>query len=220
MKTEQMMDIMSGLSEEQLNRHHDMKLKLKRKKTKLRYATVIGVAASLVLIFTVIPWYIKISKGANAVDPRIEVRYESIFDAEKDLNYKTLFTNLNLEKSVIYVTYKEKDDIADYSQPESLKISIDTSEGKLIGQVTLYTFFGKSSLDGLVSEYTENVEEKKVFEHEIRFSERQNKGSYYIQARFLHDGNLYIIDVANMNPDKQVSEILDGYLEKILSTNN
>ncbi len=220
MKTEQMMDIMSGLSEEQLDRHHDMKMKLKRKKKKRRYATVIGAVACLMLVFVAMPWYIMIGEVAYGNENMVDIKYNQISDAEMVMNYKTLYTNLNLDKPVIYVTYRGKDGVADYSQPKSLKVSIDTSEGKLIEHVTLYTFFGKSSLDGLVSEYTENVEEKKVFGYDIRFSKRQNKGSYYVQARFLYDGNLYIIDVANMNPDKPVSKILDSYLEKILSTYN
>ncbi len=217
MKKDMLIDIMSNIDDSLIERYTEEKEKLleakKRKKKRMRYTTVIGVAASLILVFTIIPWYIRISEGANARSTHIDVQYESISDAEKDLNYKTLFTDLELENATIYVSYNGKDGIADYSNPDILLININMGEGKNAELVKMQISFDISSLDG----YKKQYETRKIYGYEVKIREYQSNNGYHIKAAFIHDGFLYEIYIFNSNPDKPVSEIFDSYIEKLLS---
>lgn len=210
------MDAISYLDAELLAVHLEKKAKLRahakaKKKTILQWGAI---AACIALILCMVPIVNMIFNGSHG-DAPVSVEYNDINEAHNQLGFDTLYAKLDYDVATtrtIMVSYKDDGEgNAVISEPTQLlirQIYINSNEAV---NVNFYILFDKADVN---DSYIGGYEEQGLFEEingvKVHYSNIFD-GSNHAQAKFIYEGNLYVIDAISSG------EIdLDYFLEKLL----
>lgn len=210
------MDAISYLDAELLAVHLEKKAKLRarakaKKKTILQWGAI---AACIALILCMVPIVNMIFNGSHG-DAPVSVEYNDINEAHNQLGFDTLYAKLDYDVATtrkIMVSYKDDGEgNAVISEPTQLLIRQIYKNNNEAVNVNFYILFDKADVN---DSYIGGYEEQGLFEEingvKVHYSNIFD-GSNHAQAKFIYEGNLYVIDAISSG------EIdLDYFLEKLL----
>lgn len=146
------------------------------------------------------------------------VEYGSIEEAHNALKYNTLYSNLILDESqqvdinVLFSGAMPDTEIS-FANPKELVIHSSYDYGEFIDMVDYYVLFNKESVDdSYIGGYVEQGLTKEINGVTVHYCLFESNGRMHGQAKFLHDGNLYVIDVKSSGTE----HTLDTYLNMVL----
>lgn len=150
--------------------------------------------------------------------PPISVEYNSIEEAHSAIQYNTLYSNLVPDESGFdNITTIFPSSVGTEGnllvKPNQLIIHSSYDNGDSIDMVDYYVLFGKTSVDeSYIGGYVEQGLTKEIKGVTVHYCLFESNGRMNGQAKFLYDGNLYVIDVKT-NGD---TYNLDTYVEMVL----
>ena len=172
------------------------------------------------MVVFIVPSVLIAFQGANSADPGVDI-YNSLDAVHDALGYDTLYSKLDLDKartsnisiSSTVVTpsgvYADGNLQMSVKKPSQLLIQASYSNGELIDRVNYYIIFNKNSIeDGYIAGYEEQGLTKEMNGITVHYSLIQD-GAMHGQARFVYDGNLYIIDVHSWGDQYNLDTYLD-----------
>ncbi len=221
MKKDMFIDIMSNIDDSLIEKYAEEKekfMKVKRKKAKrLRYATVVGAVACLVLVFGVaLPMIGSVPGKGNTTNPNVTVKYSNVAEAEAQLNYKTLYSNISLTNSRITVTFKGKDDATpDYDNPITFRIQQIERIEKNTKEIVFGLYYDINDYESVkIKNGTEKAKPYNGITVYIVSKEIDNL--YKRQAMFVYDNHVYVVEILLRGYDEMdIDEMLDEYLNII-----
>jgi len=184
-----------------------------RKKTGwLKWA---GVAAGFCLI-VYLGFMMKIAfTGANAPGPT-NFYYDSFAEMNAAIGKDTLYNDANTafaESETVSISiscYEDENGNVDVRDPNQLKATL--SGGGI--RVSYYILFGK---DNVKASYIGGYEEQKLRREINGITVHYSKiydGSYHSQAKFIYDGDLYVIDVTSKEDIHDIQDYIDRILKE------
>jgi len=184
-----------------------------RKKTGwLKWA---GVAAGFCLI-VYLGFMMKIAfTGANAPGPT-NFYYDSFAEMNAAIGKDTLYNDANTafaESETVSISiscYEDENGNVDVRDPNQLKATL--SGGGI--RVSYYILFGK---DNVKASYIGGYEEQKLRREINGITVHYSKiydGSYHSQAKFIYDGDLYVIDVTSKEDIHDINDYIDRILKE------
>lgn len=186
-------------------------------KTLIKWA--FAVAACFALVMCAMPIINLVFDGSHSGAP-VSIDYNSLDEAHDALGYETLYSKLNFDEantnniSISYASI-ESDGIeqADLEKPLQLKISTSYPNGETTDRVDYYIIFNKNSVDdSYIAGYEEQGLTKEIGGITVHYSLIQD-GAMHGQAKFLYEGNLYVIDVNSRGNAYN----LDTYIDMVLN---
>ena len=225
MTGEKLSNAITELDSDILDRYFKMKSSLEKKAKRrawIKWTPL--VAACLALVVFIAPSVFIAFQGAHSGDPSVDI-YNSLDEVHDALGYDTLYSNLDLDQtrtcnisiSNAVVTpsgvYADGDLQMSIKKPSQLLIQASYSNGELIDRVNYYIIFNKNSIDdGYIGGYEEQGLTKEINGITVHYSLIED-GAMHGQARFLYNGNLYIIDVHSWGDQYN----LDTYLDMVFN---
>ena len=174
-----------------------------------------GVAAGFCLI-VYLGFMMKIAfTGANAPGPT-NFYYNSFAEMNAAIGKDTLYNDANTafaESETISISiscYEDENGNVDVRDPNQLKATL--SGGGI--RVSYYILFGK---DNVKKSYIGGYEEQKLRREINGITVHYSKiydGSYHSQAKFIYNGNLYVIDVTSKEDIHDINDYIDRILKE------
>ena len=173
-----------------------------------------GIAAGFCLI-VYLGFMMKIAfTGASAPGPT-NFYYNSFAEMNAAIGKDTLYNDVNTafaESEIVSISISCNEDEngnVDVRDPNQLKATLTNGEIK----VSYYILFGKDNVKkSYIAGYEEQRLRREINGITVHYSKIYD-GAYHSQAKFIHDGNLYIIDVTS---NEDTHEIMD-YIDRILT---
>ena len=149
--------------------------------------------------------------------PSISVEYGSIEEAHDAIKYNTLCSNIVLDESgfsSINTIFSSSDSTESlFIKPRELLIHTSYDHGSFVDMVDYYVLFNKESVDeSYVDGYVEQGLTKEINGVTVHYCLFESDGGMQGQAKFLYDGNLYVIDVKSSGTECT----LDTYIDMVL----
>lgn len=139
--------------------------------------------------------------------PPLSVDYPTLEAAHAALGYTTLYENILLDNadytdiSIIYDAYSSKPDESvggAFSTPRQMLIDTSFTDGKQIDQVEYYIIFGSNTVDdSYIGGYTEQNRKQEIGGITVHFSIYKSGDLLRSHAKFIYEGNLYVIHVTS-----------------------
>ncbi len=194
----------------------DVPQKKSANKTWVKWAS--AVAACLVLVVCAIPIINLVFDGSHS-GAHVSINYNSLEEVHTALGYETLYSKLDLEQadtsniSISYDSISGADgEQANLEKPLQLLIRMSYPNGEITDRVDYYIIFNKDSVDdSYIGGYEEQGLTKEINGITIHYSFMQD-GAMHGHAKFLHEGNLYVIDVNSWGNEYN----LDTYIDMVL----
>ena len=176
-------------------------------------------AACFALVICAMPIMNLIFGGSHGEAP-VSNTYDSIEEVHSALGYDTLYSKLELVESNIKNISISYDPVngdsglqANLEKPLQLKIRATYSNGETTDSVDYYIIFNRDSVDdSYIGGYEEQGLTKEINGITVHYSLIQD-GAMHGQAKFLYDGNLYVIDVNSWGNQYN----LDTYIDMVLN---
>ena len=225
MTGEKLSNAITELDSDILDRYFTMKSSLEKKaKRRVWIKWTPLVAACLALVVFIAPSVFIAFQGAHSADPGVDI-YNSLDAVHDALGYDTLYSNLDLDEtstcnisiSSTVVTPSGEEAFGDsqtsIKKPSQLLIQASYANGELIDRVNYYIIFNKDSIDdSYIGGYEEQGLTKEINGITVHYSLTQD-GAMHSQAKFIYEGNLYIIDVHSWGDEYN----LDTYIDMVFS---
>lgn len=222
MTQEKIIDAITELDSDILDRYFFMKQALMEKKKPkkrawLKWASL--AAACFALVICAIPIMNLILGGSNG-DAPVSNTYNSIEEVHNVLGYDTLYSKLDLDESNtkrILISYDSINGdnglAANLEKPLQLQIRATYPNGETTDSVDYYIIFNRDSVDdSYIGGYEEQGLTKEINGITVHYSLIQD-GVMHGQAKFLYEGNLYVIDVNSWGNEYN----LDTYIDMVLN---
>ena len=176
-------------------------------------------AACFALVICAMPIMNLIFGGSHGEAP-VSNTYDSIEEVHSALGYDTLYSKLELVESNIKNISISYDPVngdsglqANLEKPLQLKIRATYPNGETTDSVDYYIIFNRDSVDdSYIGGYEEQGLTKEINGITVHYSLIQD-GAMHGQAKFLYDGNLYVIDVNSWGNEYN----LDTYIDMVLN---
>ena len=176
-------------------------------------------AACFTLVICAVPIMNLIFGGSHS-DAPISNNYNSLEEVHNALGFDTLYSKLELDKSntkSITISYSSINGDsglqANLEKPLQLKIRATYSNGETTDSVDYYIIFNRDSVDdSYIGGYEEQGLTKEINGITVHYSLIQD-GAMHGQAKFLYEGNLYVIDVNSWGNEYN----LDTYIDMVLN---
>ena len=193
------------------------KVQKKRKNTWLKWASL--AAACFALVICAVPIMNLIFGGSHS-DAPISNNYNSLEEVHNALGFDTLYSKLELDKSntkSITISYSSINGDSglqsNLEKPLQLKIRATYPNGETTDSVDYYIIFNRDSVDdSYIGGYEEQGLTKEINGITVHYSLIQD-GAMHGQAKFLYEGNLYVIDVNSWGNEHN----LDTYIDMVLN---
>ncbi len=170
-------------------------------------------AGFCLLAFVAVGYYNVVLRGANAPGPT-NFYYNSFAEMNAAIGKDTLYNDENTafaESEIIKVSiscFEDENGNVDIRDPNQLKATL--SGGGI--RVSYYILFGR---DNVKKSYIGGYEEQKLRREiggvTVHYSKIYD-GAYHSQAKFVYEGNLYVINVTS---SEDIHDIMD-YIDKLL----
>ena len=174
-----------------------------------------GVAAGFCLI-VYLGFMMKIAfTGASAPGPT-NFYYDSFAEMNAAIGKDTLYNDANTafaESETVSISiscYEDENGNVDVRDPNQLKATL--SGGGI--RVSYYVLFGK---DNVKKSYIGGYEEQKLRREINGITVHYSKiydGSYHSQAKFIYNGDLYVIDVTSKEDIHDIQDYIDSILKE------
>ena len=176
-------------------------------------------AACFALVICAMPIMNLIFGGSHGEAP-VSNTYDSIEEVHSALGYDTLYSKLELVESNIKNISISYDPVngdsglqANLEKPLQLKIRATYPNGETTDSVDYYIIFNRDSVDdSYIGGYEEQGLTKEINGITVHYSLIQD-GAMHGQAKFLYEGNLYVIDVNSWGNEYN----LDTYIDMVLN---
>ena len=176
-------------------------------------------AAGFALVICAMP-IMKLVFGGSHSDAPVQITYNSLEEVHTALGYNTLYSNLDLNKSNTSSFSISYDSIngdsglqANLEKPLQLKIRATYPNGETTDSVDYYIIFDRDSVDdSYIGGYEEQGLTKGINGVIVYYSLIQD-GAMHGQAKFVYEGNLYVIDVNSWGNEYN----LDTYIDMVLN---
>ena len=222
MTQEKLIDAITDLDSDILNRYFDIKADLAAKKKPKKRAWVKWAslaAACFALVICAVPIMNLIFGGSHS-DAPISNNYNSLEEVHNALGFDTLYSKLELDESntkSITISYSSINGDsglqANLEKPLQLKIRATYSNGETTDSVDYYIIFNRDSVDdSYIGGYEEQGLTKEINGITVHYSLIQD-GAMHGQAKFVYEGNLYVIDVNSWGDEYN----LDTYVDMVLN---
>ncbi len=212
-----LMDAISNVDDDVLAKYFKIQGGLKMKKaakTKshwLKWGT--AVAACFLVFIIAIPVIMNFTEH-NTPAPATK-NYENMAQVRDDLGYDTLLAKLELDESAtIIVSYtSDEEGNPKFDAPLQMKLKQTYHKNPGADNVHYYVLFGKDDVnDSYIGGYEEQGLTKEINGVTVHYSEIFD-GSNHTQAKFVYEGNLYVVDITTS--DDKIYD-LDYYLKLLL----
>ena len=212
-----MIDGITNIDEDLIEKYFKLKEKYYSKKQKKKTKQFLkwgSFAACVVLVLCFIPIVNLIFDGSHS-DAPINVEYNNIDDVHKQLGSDTLLVGLDYDvattKSILVSYNDDGEGNAVFSEPQQLLLRQTYDFGNGVVNADLYILFDKEDVsESYIGGYEEQGLSKEINGTKVHYSNIFD-GSNHAQAKFIYEGNLYVIDAISSG------EIdLDYFLEKLL----
>ena len=177
-----------------------------------------AIAACFALIICAIPLINVIFDGANTKAP-ISINYDTLEEMNRALSKESLYNDSTIDVSKGELTHiaiafiADQEGKADMQKPTQVRIDQKNDDSN----IRYYILFDKTDID---DSYIAGYEEQNLSFVEngitVHYSTVQYKATYECQAKFVYDGNIYVIDVTTPNDDFDIR----GLASSILSQNH
>ena len=192
------------------------KVQKKKKNTWVQWASL--AAACFALVIFAMPIMNLIFGGSHGGAP-VSNTYDSIEEVHSALGYDTLYSKLELVESNIKNISISYDSIngdngleANLEKPLQLQIRATYPNGETTDSVDYYIIFNRDSVDdSYIGGYEEQGLTKEINGITVHYSLIQD-GAMHGQAKFVYEGNLYVIDVNSWGNEHN----LDTYIDMVL----
>ena len=168
-----------------------------------------AIAACFALIVCAIPLVNVIFDGANHKAP-ISINYDSLEDMNNSLSKESLYNNSTIDVSKGELTniaisfIADQEGKADMQKPTQARIDQKIADSN----IRYYILFGKTDIeDSYIAGYEEQNLSFVVNGITVHYSTVQYKATYESQAKFVYDGNIYVIDVTTPNADFDIKKL-------------
>lgn len=176
-------------------------------------------AACFALVISAVPIMNLIFGGSHGAAP-ISNNYNSLEEVHNALGFDTLYSKLEFDESntkSITISYDSiNGDIglqANLEKPLQLKIRATYPNGETTDSVDYYIIFNRDSVDdSYIGGYEEQGLTKEINGITVHYSLIQD-GAMHGQAKFVYEGNLYVIDVNSWGNEYN----LDTYIDMVLN---
>ena len=193
------------------------KVQKKKKNSWVKWASL--AAACFALVICAMPIMNLIFGGSHGEAP-VSNTYDSIEEVHSALGYDTLYSKLELVESNIKNISISYDPVngdsglqANLEKPLQLKIRATYPNGETTDSVDYYIIFNRDSVDdSYIGGYEEQGLTKEINGITVHYSLIQD-GAMHGQAKFLYEGNLYVIDVNSWGNEHN----LDTYIDMVLN---
>ena len=193
--------------------------KVQKKKKNAWVKWVSLAAACFALVICAMP-IMKLVFGGSRSDAPVQTTYNSLEEVHTALGYDTLYSNLDLNKSntssfsISYDSINGDNGLqANLEKPLQLLIRATYSNGETTDSVDYYIIFNRDSVDdSYIGGYEEQGLNKEINGITVHYSLIQD-GSMHGQAKFVYEGNLYVIDVNSWGNEYN----LDTYIDMVLN---
>ena len=193
------------------------KVQKKKKNTWVKWASL--AAACFALVICAVP-IMNLIFGDSHSDAPISNNYNSLEEVHNALGFDTLYSKLELDKSNtknISISYDaingDSGLQANLEKPLQLKIRATYPNGETTDSVDYYIIFNRDSVDdSYIGGYDEQGLTKEINGITVHYSLIQD-GAMHGQAKFLYEGNLYVIDVNSWGNEYN----LDTYIGMVLN---
>ena len=193
------------------------KVQKKKKNAGIKWTSL--AAACFALVICAMPIMNLIFGGSHGEAP-VSNTYDSIEEVHSALGYDTLYSKLELVESNIKNISISYDSVngdsglqANLEKPLQLKIRATYPNGETTDSVDYYIIFNRDSVDdSYIGGYEEQGLTKEINGITVHYSLIQD-GAMHGQAKFLYDGNLYVIDVNFWGNEYD----LDTYIDMVLN---
>ena len=187
----------------------------KKKNAWLKWGVI---AACITLIVCAIPLINVIFDGANTKAP-VSINYDSLEDMNNSLGKESLYNNSTIDVSKGELTHiaisfiADQEGKADMQKPTQARIDQKNDDSN----IRYYILFDKTNIeDSYIAGYEEQNLSFVVNGIRVHYSTVQYKSIYECQAKFVYDGNIYVINVTTPNNDFDIR----GLAISILSQNH
>lgn len=150
--------------------------------------------------------------------PPISFEYDSIEEAHSAIQYNTLYSKIVLDESgfgnitTIFPSSGGTEGNLPI-KPNQLLIHTSYDNGDSVDMVDYYVLFDKESVDeSYIGGYVEQGLTKEINGVTVHYCLFESNGRMQGQAKFLYDGNLYVIDVKSSGTE----HTLDTYIDMVL----
>ena len=176
-------------------------------------------AACFALVICAMP-IMKLEFGGSHSDAPVSNTYNSIEEVHNVLGYDTLYSKLDLDESntkrisISYDSINGDNGLeANLEKPLQLQIRATYPNGETTDNVDYYIIFNRDSIDdSYIGGYEEQGLTKEINGITVHYSLIQD-GAMHGQAKFLYEGNLYVIDVNSWGNQYN----LDTYIDMVLN---
>ena len=176
-------------------------------------------AACFALVICAVPIMNLIFGGSHS-DAPISNNYNSLEEVHNALGFDTLYSKLELDKShtksitISYTSINGDSGLqANLEKPLQLKIRATYPNGETTDSVDYYIIFNRNSVDdSYIGGYEEQGLTKEINGITVHYSLIQD-GAMHGQAKFVYEGNLYVIDVNFWGNEYD----LDTYIDMVLN---
>ncbi len=175
-----------------------------------------AIAACFCLIaFVAVGYYNVVLRGANAPGPT-NFYYNSFAEMNAAIGKDTLYNDNNTafaESETVSINiscFEDENGNVDIRDPNQLKATL--SGGGV--RVSYYILFGR---DNVKKSYIGGYEEQKLRREIEGITVHYSKvfdGSYHSQAKFIYDGDLYVIDVTSKEDIHDIQDYIDQILKE------
>ena len=174
-----------------------------------------GVAAGFCLI-VYLGFMMKIAfTGANAPGPT-NFYYDSFAEMNAAIGKDTLYNDVNTafaESEIVSISiscYEDENGNVDVRDPNQLKATLTNGEIK----VSYYILFGQDNVKkSFIGGYEEQRLRREINGITVHYSKIYD-GSYHSQAKFVYDGDLYVIDVTSKEDIHDIQDYIDRILKE------
>lgn len=143
---------------------------------------------------------------APGATPPLSVDYSSIQAAHSALGFSTLYENISLNVSdqtnitIIYQSdFSKPDEETSLGTPREMLVQASYTTGDIIDMVDYYIIFGANSVDdSYIGGYSEQGRRKEIGGITVHYSAYESGSAVHAQAKFVYDGNLYVIHVKTL----------------------
>ena len=222
MTQEKIIDAITELDSDILDRYFLMKQALMEKKKPKKRAWLKWTslaAACFALVICAMP-IMKLVFGGSHSDAPVSNTYNSIEEVHNVLGYDTLYSKLDLDESNTKRILISYDSIngdngleANLKKPLQLQIRATYPNGETTDSVDYYIIFNRDSVDdSYIGGYEEQGLTKEINGITVHYSLIQD-GAMHGQAKFIYEGDLYIIDVHSWGDEYN----LDTYIDMVFN---
>lgn len=138
--------------------------------------------------------------------PPLSMDYSSIQAAHSALGFSTLYENISLNGSdqtninIIYQSdFSKPDEEITLGTPREMLVQASYVTGDIIDMVDYYIIFGANSVDdSYIGGYSEQGRRKEIGGITVHYSAYESGSAVHAQAKFVYEGNLYVIHVKTL----------------------